>query len=330
LEGLDLFKDWTPEMVEYLKKKRGPRHGETLEEKQSRLKRGIHSPESKLRAAKARRRYLAGLTLEKMDKRLKNSFHSDKAKSKAGRWYRGLSFEAKENFLKHSFHSPEAIRKSGKGKKEFQASLSLEQKKENSKNSFNSDAAVRARNKSIRKFHASLSKEERLYRARHSFRTPEAEARGAESTRRYWAKLTKEEKLEKARKSFHSDEAIKHRIKALRVRPTIPEKIVGWYLEEKFPGEYSYNGDFSLGITIGGRIPDFVNVNGEKEVISVMGGLGFCHFLGDEEVEIAHYAKYGFRCVVIWEWDCTPKGLDKILKEKGGIYLKNENFRDIL
>lgn len=137
----------------------------------------------------------------------------------------------------------------------------------------------------------------------------------SESYRKFWASLTNEERVETTRNSFNSDEAIRNRIESCNQRPTQPEAAVDRYLKKNFPGEYGYNGDFSLGITIGGRIPDFPNINGKKEVISVMGGFGHFHFLEDEKNEIDHYAKYGYKCHVIWEWDAyDSEELDKIFR----------------
>lgn len=123
------------------------------------------------------------------------------------------------------------------------------------------------------------------------------------SLKAHWGNMSDEERGKRI-------EAI---LKASRIRPTMPEILVGKYLRENFPGKFGYNGDYSLGISVGGRIPDFPNIVGEKEVISVMGSLGFGHFFEDEDKEIAHYAKYGYKCTVVWEWDCfLPVELDNI------------------
>ena len=84
--------------------------------------------------------------------------------------------------------------------------------------------------------------------------------------------------------------------------PTGPERWLGWYLEDKYPGEWAYNGNCDLGIIVGGRIPDFVNVNGLKVVIEVFGY--YWHKPEDEEKKIKHYKKFGYECIVIWEYDC--------------------------
>ena len=74
-------------------------------------------------------------------------------------------------------------------------------------------------------------------------------------------------------------------------------------LDKHFPGEWKYVGDNQFGVE--GRYPDFVNVNGKKQVIEVFGY--YWHLcqpnrLTEEEL-IAHYREYGFECLVFWEYD---------------------------
>jgi G:T-mismatch repair DNA endonuclease (very short patch repair protein) len=76
-------------------------------------------------------------------------------------------------------------------------------------------------------------------------------------------------------------------------------------LDRISPGEWKYTGDG--GLVIGGRNPDFANVNGMNTVIEVFGD----YWHGpkrtgktNEEVvreRVDHFAQYGFRCLVIWE-----------------------------
>ena len=86
---------------------------------------------------------------------------------------------------------------------------------------------------------------------------------------------------------------------------TQPEKKLNKLLQEYFPNEWKYTGD---GYTwIGGKCPDFLNVNGQKAIIEMFGD----YWHGEkrtgktkEESEgerIKHFAKYGFKCLVIWQ-----------------------------
>ena len=108
-----------------------------------------------------------------------------------------------------------------------------------------------------------------------------------------------------------SEEHSSNIAKSLHKRPTPDEMLVDTYLQKKFPGKWVYKGASYVGPR-SSRKPDFMSVDGE-EVISVFGGLGFSHFLDDEEDEVEYYKGLGIRCVVVWDRDIwTPGGLDKI------------------
>ena len=131
------------------------------------------------------------------------------------------------------------------------------------------------------------------------------------AAREHLSKLTKEELEARYNNSLGSDEAIRRRVKAWQRRPTMPEAATDTYLQRRFPNIWAYNGDYSQGISIGKKIPDFIRLDGKKEVIEVLGGVGYFHFLEEEKEKIEHYAKFGYRCIVVWEWDVySPDELD--------------------
>ena len=86
---------------------------------------------------------------------------------------------------------------------------------------------------------------------------------------------------------------------SMHMRPTQPELYVQATLDEPFPGEWEYTGDGR--VWLDGRNPDFMNVNGKKQVIEVFGM--FWHEESEEAERIAHYKKLGFDCLVVWEYD---------------------------
>lgn len=78
-------------------------------------------------------------------------------------------------------------------------------------------------------------------------------------------------------------------------------------LQSNFPGEYKFNGNYSQGVSLGGLIPDFVNVNGKKQVIELFGE--YWHDTGrrkgirwksTEFGRKAVYSQLGFDCLIIW------------------------------
>jgi G:T-mismatch repair DNA endonuclease (very short patch repair protein) len=82
-------------------------------------------------------------------------------------------------------------------------------------------------------------------------------------------------------------------------KPTNPEREMCELLDNILPKVYAYNGNYKLGISIGNRIPDFVNINGKKQVIEVWGDYWHRNHRSDDWVN--HYKKFGFDCLVIWE-----------------------------
>jgi hypothetical protein len=91
-------------------------------------------------------------------------------------------------------------------------------------------------------------------------------------------------------------------------RPTKPEKIIGDILQELFPGEYKYVGG-GWEVTIGRCVPDFINVNGQKKVLEVFGDYWHSEEVTgltreqEERQKIDNYQKYGFACLIIWQYE---------------------------
>ena len=117
---------------------------------------------------------------------------------------------------------------------------------------------------------------------------------------------------ESTKKNWQNPDYIKKVFDGLNMKPNELEKKVGGILQKHLPDEYAYNGDFSCGITIGGKIPDFVNVNGEKIVIEVFGPWHDEKYMRDhfgddiswKRTEFgtkAHYSQFGYKCVVFWQ-----------------------------
>jgi hypothetical protein len=92
----------------------------------------------------------------------------------------------------------------------------------------------------------------------------------------------------------------------MNMKPTKPEKYIIDICEKFFP-DFEYNGDYRLGVSLGGLIPDFFNTNGKKQVIEVFGD----YFHSGEKVEgrwnrtelgrIMAYNSVGYRCLILWE-----------------------------
>lgn len=138
------------------------------------------------------------------------------------------------------------------------------------------------------------------------------------------------ERMSKAGKALWQDEAfVKKWFKANQKHPNSIEYLVDNILQRNHPNEWKYNGNFEVGVTIGGMIPDFVNVNGRKAVIEVFGNYWHDETKRDinwkytEFGRKAAYSQLGYICVVIWERDLKRPNAEafvlSLLKEEGVI-----------
>lgn len=90
-------------------------------------------------------------------------------------------------------------------------------------------------------------------------------------------------------------------------RPTSLEIKMDAILQEHYPREWKYVGDGQ--VLIGWKNPDFINVNGRKAVIEVLGR--HWHPEGDDIKLHLHYKKWGFNCLSIWEEELENPSLVK-------------------
>jgi hypothetical protein len=80
-------------------------------------------------------------------------------------------------------------------------------------------------------------------------------------------------------------------------RPNKPETILLNLLEELYPDEWKYTGDFSF--MINGKNPDFVNCNGQKQIIELFGD--YWHKGEDPKERAAIFKPFGYKTLVVWE-----------------------------
>ena len=118
----------------------------------------------------------------------------------------------------------------------------------------------------------------------------------------------------------YRENQLKAIFKGSDIRPTKPERKLRKLLNKLFPNEYKYVGNGS--ILIGFKNPDFINVNGQKKIIELFGD--FWHskkVTGLKKKEHrkqrqAHFAKYGYKTLVIWEHELSDKKQLKIKLSK--------------
>lgn len=90
------------------------------------------------------------------------------------------------------------------------------------------------------------------------------------------------------------------------VKPNKLEKLLNKLLQELLPNEYQLNVNTEVMI-LGGKIPDFVNINGQKKIIELFGDYWHSEEVTgrtkkrEEQRRIDHFSKYGYQTLIIWE-----------------------------
>jgi len=83
-------------------------------------------------------------------------------------------------------------------------------------------------------------------------------------------------------------------------RPNEVEGVLEWYLDYLYPGEWKYNDGW---LVVGGKIPDFANVNGQKKLIELFGDYWHGIDITDktEEERVSLFNGFGYKTLVVWE-----------------------------
>jgi hypothetical protein len=130
--------------------------------------------------------------------------------------------------------------------------------------------------------------------------------------------LFRSERLNQIRKS---PEYLRNKYNAAHRKPNNKEIMLMGILDELCPNEYKYNGDYSLGVSFDGLVPDFWNVNGQKKVIEHLGDYYHGELIQkhpkdvEEKEKIDRYGSCGVKCLVIWEHELV-KSNRMVLIEK--------------
>lgn len=117
---------------------------------------------------------------------------------------------------------------------------------------------------------------------------------------------------------------------AFQRKPNKVERYLNTILNKHFP-QFKYNGDGSLGITLGGLIPDFVNVNGKKQVIEVFGDYWHSPEIIEDDWrrgelgKIMVYNSLGWRCLVIWEHELKELTEQQIVNKVSNFSRRKDN-----
>ena len=93
-------------------------------------------------------------------------------------------------------------------------------------------------------------------------------------------------------------------MRACHVQPNRAEMALLALLQHSFPDDWAYTGNGS--IILGGKCPDFVNINGKKALIELYGD--WWHRGHSEADRAACFAPFGYQTLVVWEHELKDPG----------------------
>ena len=117
----------------------------------------------------------------------------------------------------------------------------------------------------------------------------------------------------------HSEEHLRKILKSVRLSPNKKEQYIGWLLQEIFPNEYKFVGDGS--VIIGGKCPDFININGQKKLIELFGD--YWRRNDDEGNRVFQFKLFGFDTLVVWEHELKDNNIEMTIAK-----IMEFHFRD--
>lgn len=121
----------------------------------------------------------------------------------------------------------------------------------------------------------------------------------AKANKKVWANLSEEKR----------DEWIRNNRASQRCSPTKPESTIFSILNDLYPNEWKFVGDGA--VVIAGKNPDFINVNGKKQLVECFGD--YWHKGEDPQDRINVFKPYGYDTLVIWESEL--KEIDLVIKK---------------
>jgi len=119
------------------------------------------------------------------------------------------------------------------------------------------------------------------------------------------------------RMMWENPEYILKQMRASQAMPNkLEQRVIDIITEYELP--FTYNGDFRAGVTLGGLIPDFININSKKEVIEIFGNYWHSgkaiegRWRRTEHGRIMAYNNLGYKSLILWENDINSKTNEEI------------------
>lgn len=127
----------------------------------------------------------------------------------------------------------------------------------------------------------------------------------------------KEQQSESALNQWKDKDIVKRMFSGFKAKPNKFESRIDQVLQKFVPNEWKYNGNFDCEILIGGLIPDFVNINGRKQLIEGFGdpfhdGTFSSSWKRTEFGRKAVFSQFGYDVLILWYSDVNKMTDEKI------------------
>ena len=131
------------------------------------------------------------------------------------------------------------------------------------------------------------------------FENPVSIEKNSKAISKYFAedKRAKERVSKTSKLNWQNPKYVQKQMKARGVSPNKMELRFDKLLQKQFPNTFKYVGDGE--VIIAGKCPDFININGKKQLIELFGD--YWHRGENPQNRIDLFKKYGYDTLVIWE-----------------------------
>lgn len=145
-----------------------------------------------------------------------------------------------------------------------------------------------------------------------TYQTPEAKHKSSEVSKRYWQNPEVHHKQSKLLQRLWQDpDYVRKIMLAHHMKPNRAERKLDAILQEVCPGEFALNVRANIMI-LGRKVPDFVNMNGKKQLIELYGD--YWHRNDNPQDRIDYFKQFGdWETLIIWEHELKDEA---VLKQK--------------
>jgi len=121
---------------------------------------------------------------------------------------------------------------------------------------------------------------------------------------RKWNIENSDQLSRRAKEQWGNFAVAKSMIKGLHRKPNKKELALFNEISTLYPNNYSLNTHAEI-IILGGKVPDIVNINGEKKLIELYGD--YWHKDDNPNDRISYFRQFGWSCLIVWENELKNK-----------------------